>query len=167
MCMGRKQPVKQRVRIADRRRKLAELILQGVRGQKELANRLGVTDRTIRNDIAALEEEYNRLGADVVGRMRNHERAVSLMRLERAIQELEPDMTNPEKRIPAIRLLKELEERRAKLLGLDMPAKVAPTDPSGGREYTGIPPEVKRRILGHAQAQQANTVEHELIELER
>ncbi len=162
--MSRKQPVKQRVRIAERRRKLAELILQGVRNQKELAERLAVTDRTIRNDIVALEEEYNRIGAEVVGRLRHQERAVSLLRLERYVEKLEQDLDDPDKRIQAIRLLKELEERKAKLLGLDMPAKTAPTDPSGEREYTGIPEEAKRRIFGHARAMEAPTVEHKPTE---
>jgi hypothetical protein len=43
--------------------------------------------------------------------------------------------------------LKELEERRSKLLGLDMPTKHAATDPTGQQEYGKIPDEFKLRAL--------------------
>jgi hypothetical protein len=42
------------------------------------------------------------------------------------------------------------------MLGLDMPSKIAHTDPSGTKEYTGIPESFKERFLGH--------VEHEVVE---
>ena len=37
-------------------------------------------------------------------------------------------------------------ERRAKLLGLDAPTKIAPTDPSGEHEYSGIADDLQRRL---------------------
>jgi hypothetical protein len=41
-----------------------------------------------------------------------------------------------------------VEERRAKLLGLDAPAKVAPTDPSGEEQYEGLTDdELVRRLM--------------------
>ena len=39
--------------------------------------------------------------------------------------------------LPAIDRALRIMERRARLLGLDAPAKVAPTDPTGKREYQG------------------------------
>ncbi len=40
--------------------------------------------------------------------------------------------------VSAFRYLLRLMERRAKLLGLDAPTKIAPTDPSGEREYAEL-----------------------------
>lgn len=51
-----------------------------------------------------------------------------------------------------------MEERRAKLLRLDMPTKHAATDPSGRREYTGIPEEFKRRALASHKRQEEAAV---------
>ena len=65
---------------------------------------------------------------------------------EITIAQLQRTISNPRTRIQAIRL-EELDERRAKVLGLDMPTKHAATDPSGQREYTGIPDEFKRLAL--------------------
>ncbi len=75
----------------------------------------------------------------MIPKLHNREWMVSWERLEDAVQELQPMIRDPKTRIQAVRLLKEIEERRAKLLGLDMPIKTAPTDPTGQREYTGIP----------------------------
>jgi hypothetical protein len=145
--MAKKQPVHQRIKIADRRRKVGELILSGQRSASKIAEELGCSRRTVYNDMSALEEEWNRLGASIVGNMRDNQRAVNFLRLERAIGLIEPDLHDRERRIPAARLLKELIEREAKLCGLDMPTKAALTDPSGGREYTGIPESFKRRMI--------------------
>ena len=49
-----------------------------------------------------------------------------------------------------------VEERRAKLLGLDAPAKIAPTDPAGEREYAiGL----ERRLQGLTDGQAAAAIE--------
>lgn len=39
--------------------------------------------------------------------------------------------------LPSIDRLLRISERRAKLLGLDAPMRIAPTDPSGNREFAG------------------------------
>lgn len=148
--------VQDKARVAERRHRLAQLINEGVRPQRELAEILGVSDRTVRNDLVALDKEYTEMGASVVGKMRDRERTVSLMRLERYIQKLQSDIYDPDKNIQTIRLLKELEERRAKLLGLDAPTRIAPTDPTGEDEYSGIPEAAKRRMLGRF-AQESGT----------
>ena len=129
--------------IAKRRDELSRLVSAGVRRHRDLAERLGVSERTVRRDLEELERVYTERGADVIMDIQNRERMVSWQRLEDAIQELQPMIRNPKTPIQALRLLKELEERRAKLLGLDMPTKHAATDPSGEREYTGIPLEAK------------------------
>lgn len=38
----------------------------------------------------------------------------------------------------AIELSLKIQDRRAKLLGLDMPTKIAPTNPDGDQPYTGL-----------------------------
>lgn len=47
----------------------------------------------------------------------------------------------------AIEKALKVEERRAKLLGLDAPAKIAPTDPTGEDEYSGLSDEELTRRL--------------------
>jgi hypothetical protein len=63
---------------------------------------------------------------------------------------------NKRARIQALRLLTEIEERRSKLLGLDMPTKHASTDPTGQKEF-------KKRILEQRrrEAEKATIVDHE------
>jgi hypothetical protein len=79
----------------------------------------------------------------------------------------DPRSRTPERAYRGLRLLKELEERRAKLLGLDMPTKHASTDPTGQREYGGIPPELKRQLLMESrrkrEAEASPSVDHEPV----
>jgi AcrR family transcriptional regulator len=145
--MAKKQTKPQRIRIADRRRRVAELVLSGERSASKIAAEVGCSRRTVYNDFDHLEAEWNRLGASVVGKMRDAQRGVNFLRLERAIALIEPDLHDRERRIPAARLLKELIERQAKLCGLDMPTKSALTDPTGEREYAGIPESFKQRMI--------------------
>ena len=149
--------------IAKRRHELSQLISQGVRRHADLAQRLGVSERTVQRDLAELERIYTERGADQIVEIQNRERMVSWQRIEDAIQELQPMIQNPRTRIQALRLLKELEERRAKLLGLDMPTKHAATDPTGQREYRGVPEELRRRALERARARNAPAVDHEPV----
>ncbi len=135
--MSTKHTVK-KTEIARRRYDLTGLILEGVRDRSELARRLGVTERTVYRDLEALYGEWQNEGRSIIGNERDQERLISAMRLERVVRLIEPDLHDPERRITAGRLVKEVEERRSKLLGLDMPTKVAPTDPSGRDEYEGI-----------------------------
>lgn len=147
--------------IARRRFELSRLVSQGVRRHAELAERLGVSERTVRRDLEEMERDYSERGVDAMVAVQNRERMVSWQRLEDAVQELQPMIRDPKTRVQGIRLLKEIEERRAKLLGLDMPTKTAPTDPTGQREYTGIPPRAKARIFGTIRTADTPIVDHE------
>ena len=153
----------EKVEIAQRRHELSILISQGVRRHKDLAERLGVSERTVRNDLEALERELSETSAERIVAIQDRERMVSWATLEDAMAKLQPMIESPRTRIQAIRLLKELQERKSKLLGLDMPTKHAATDPSGKREYKGIPEDLKRRALERQRqrvAEEARTVPH-------
>jgi hypothetical protein len=153
-----------KAQVARRRHELSQLVSQGVRRHADLAERLGVSERTVHRDLAELERVYTERGADQMARIQNRERMVSWQRLEDAIQELQPMIRDPRRRIQALRLVKELEERRSKLLGLDMPTKHAATDPMGQREYTGIPNELRRELLQRSRQkkqEEALVVDHE------
>jgi hypothetical protein len=152
--------------VARRRHELSQLVSQGIRRHAELAERLGVSERTVQRDLAELERVYTERGANQMVEIQNRERMISWQRIEDAIQDLRPMIENQRTRIQALRLLKELEERRAKLLGLDMPTKHAATDPTGQREYTGIPNELRRDLLmASRQKRQEETVvvDHEPV----
>jgi hypothetical protein len=153
--------------VAHRRHELSQLVSQGIRRHADLAERLGVSERTVQRDLAELERVYTERGADQMAEIQDRERMISWQRIEDGIQALQPMIENPRTRIQALRLLKELEERRAKLLGLDMPTKHAATDPTGQRESGGIPVELKRELLLNArrmrEAEESPTVDHEPI----
>ena len=164
--MSKNQPtLTKKAEIAQRRHELSQLISQGIRRHSDLAERLGVSERTVQRDLAELERLYTERGADQIVEIQNRERMVSWQRIEDAIAQLQPMIENSRTRIQALRLLKELEERRSKLLGLDMPSKHAATDPTGQREYKGIPDELKRKILEASKRrnEEAPVVDHEPI----
>jgi DNA-binding transcriptional regulator YhcF (GntR family) len=151
--------------VAQRRHELSQLVSRGIRRHRDLAERLGVSERTVQRDLAELERAYTERGADQMVEIQNRERMISWQRIEDAIRDLQPMIENERTRIQALRLLKELEERRSKLLGLDMPTKHAATDPTGQTEYGGIPTALKRELLLAArrkrEAEEAPTIMHE------
>lgn len=62
-------------------------------------------------------------------------RALELARLDSALQAI---WSNVEAgHLGAIDRLIRISERRARLLGLDAPSRIAPTDPTGANEYNG------------------------------
>ena len=162
--MSKNEPTKiEKVEIAKRRHKLSQLISQGIRRHADLAERLGVSRHTVMRDLEALERELSKTSAERIVAVQDRERMVSWQRLEDYLQELRPMIENKRTRIQALRLAKEIEERRSKLLGLDMPTKHAATDPTGKREYKGIPEDLKRRALERQRqrvAEEARTVPH-------
>lgn len=149
-------------RIAERRYRVALCVRDGIRQQTKIAEIVGVSVPTVKSDLLALDEMWTMDGRSLVGQQRDRERAISSFRIEeyitRALKEVnDPD---PEIRIKALRLLKEFEEQRARLLGLNMPTKTALTDPSGEQEYRGIPDHIKQRFLDEAPI----TVEAEVVD---
>jgi hypothetical protein len=147
----------------DRRMAISELIRQGIRNQNEIVRRLAAdhgietSAPTVSRDLKAMEEVYKESARGAIEK----ERGIALMRCEgmiarlheklqrydRAIENEDAKAHELESDLPTIRLLKEWEERRSKLLGLDMPSKIAHTDPSGEEEYSGIPKSFKERFF--------------------
>ena len=103
--------------------------------------------------MLALEQDWQEFARDTVDR----ERGITLARLERYVTIVNGKLANArtvddegrvhDQTLPALRMAKELEETRARMLGLNMPSKIAHTDPSGKKEYTGIPDDFKRRYF--------------------
>lgn len=56
--------------------------------------------------------------------------------------------------VEAIREVRGLMERRAKMLGLDMPTKIAPTDPSGDKPASTMQPRLDFEKLNRAERAQ-------------
>lgn len=166
-----------------RRAKIADIQNRGVRRHGEIIRLLekehGIetSPATLTRDLKALDEDYRESAKSAIEK----ERGVSLMRAEAMIRRLNDKLERIdtarrraedgeegaknyeiESDLPTIRLLKEWEERRSKLLGLDMPTKIAQTDPTGEKEYTGgIPQSFKDRHLSPARDQEEIVVEAE------
>lgn len=149
--------------IAQRRTKIARYIEMGIRNQNQMKEMLAqsgydISAATISRDVKALQSEYHEASTALI----NHEKGVSLRRLERYVAKLQTKIQEGDVR--AIRLAKELEETRAKLLGLYMPAKIAHTNPEGDKEYTGIPEDLKRKMFERVAEEEAEIVDAEVIE---
>ena len=86
---------------------------------KSVANRLA---------LAALAELRVRTSTDI-----EHAVTLELARMNEALNVVMPAIRGGD--LAAVDRLCRLSERRSKLLGLDLPVKVAPTDPTGTREY--------------------------------
>ncbi len=133
--------------IIQRRNKIARYIEMGERNQQRIKENLArdgytVSSATITRDVQALQADY---AADSKAKIEN-EKGISLRRIERYIRNLQPKVQEGDTK--SIRLAKELEETRAKLLGLYMPAKIAHTNPEGDKEFSGIPDSFKQQYLG-------------------
>lgn len=105
----------------ERRRKVAALYLAHVT-QTEIATRLGLSQPTVSRDVEAIRREYRQAREELIDR-----EAAGLDAIERDCV-LQYQAT---KAVEWIRARLETKQRRAKLLGLDAPQKVAPTNPEG------------------------------------
>jgi hypothetical protein len=79
---------------------------------------------------AALQELQVRTTSDVEAAV-----CLELARLDTAIASVMPLVRSGD--MPAVDRMVRLSERRSRLLGLDMPAKIAPTTPDGRDEFGG------------------------------
>jgi hypothetical protein len=116
-----------KVRILDRRAKVWELVLAGVTGCRDITSALAkqgieTSKSTIDRDLHAAIAEYQAL----VAVQSAEAKAIELARLDRwtiaATRKMQAGS------VPAGFLLVKLQERRAKLLGLDAPTKLAGAD---------------------------------------
>lgn len=159
--------------IESRRTEVELLRIQGVTSTRAIARELAqkginVSHATVHGDIQAIDAQYREANRDAIERERGCAQARLDSLIARCMSKLKSmdearEQGVMEYELPdlqTIRLIKELEERKAKLLGLDRPSKIAHTDPSGEKEYTGIPESFKRRFLS------GNKEEEEVIDAE-
>jgi hypothetical protein len=155
--------------MTERRILVGQLIRDGYRSARPiaeaLADRYGIDAHftTIARDMQALEADFKEIAKDTI----DENRGVMVTRHEERIRVLsemleEPDLSIREK-LATIRLMNETDGKLRTLLGLDMPSKIAHTNPSGDKEYTGIPDEFKRKYLG-MQPEEETIEEAEVIE---
>lgn len=112
--------------VASRARAAVALRVAGA-SPDEIAETLGYTSgRTV---MGAIERE---LGNHVAEEDRRQQRQLASMRLEKLIASVWPKAMDPDssEHLPAVRAVKELIDRHAKLWGLDAPAEVIVTTPA-------------------------------------
>lgn len=97
----------------------------------QIGERLGVSTQAAHKMVVKHLEETRRLTAESAEQLRDME----LKRLDAMQAALWPDaMRGDEQKVDrVVRIM----ARRAKLLGLDAPDKIAPTDPTGKHEWSG------------------------------
>lgn len=102
----------------ERRSRVAQFRLGGVRNQRQIAKALGVSVATINRDFKALDAEWReRAAADIAV-----EKAIDLDRLDRLIMALWDKATKEGRWLATDRVLS-LMQHRAKLLGLEAPQR--------------------------------------------
>ncbi len=72
--------------VARRRHELSRLVSRSIRRHRDLAEALGVSERTVQRDLAELERVYKERGADQMVEIQNRERMISWQRIEDAIR---------------------------------------------------------------------------------
>jgi hypothetical protein len=130
-----------RLRIIDRRMKVWAAVLAGVVTSREIAALLrsqGVpaSKSTVENDLRA---ELARHQAEIAAKG-DEARQVELARLDRMHNALWASLGSDDRdlRIGAVKALARVQERRSRLLGLDAPTKIAPTNPAGDQPYQSM-----------------------------
>jgi hypothetical protein len=127
--------------LEERRAKVAEFMLARW-SYRRIAADLGVGYGTVERDAAAIKAEWRARRAEAIDELI----AGELARLDTAEAAIWGDVAGGS--FGAIDRLLSIQERRAKLLGLDAPTKVAPTSPDGSEPYSGVSiTELDREIL--------------------
>lgn len=169
-------------RALDHRRMLvAEYTQKGVRNHAEIARRLllehgiSVDRTTVSRDKKALEQVYREVAAAAI----ETERGITARRFEmlqernfKKLEEYDRKKAEAEANgeefeysdLPTIRMIKEIEESRRKMLGLDKPSKIAHTNPEGDEEYKGgIPKSFWDRLAPPDGGDEGEIVDAEII----
>jgi predicted transcriptional regulator len=116
-----------------RRKRVASLLLAGVRDQTRIAEQLGTSQPTVSRDIKAIEAEWAASAVQDIAAAKGHD----LERIERLIAALWGDAIKG-KWLATDRVLA-LMQHRAKLLGLEAPERLDLSGKVGiTREYTLI-----------------------------
>lgn len=101
--------------------------------------------KTVQTALQEIRDNYRETATEVMGVELARLDALTVMLWKKAAGG-EPAATD--------RILR-IMERRAKLLGLDAPTKIAPTDPTGESEYAGLSDDALRELAAKVAAQQA------------
>lgn len=118
------------VQRAERQAKCVQLRKAGFTYQ-EISSQVGITRSAAYKLVAAAMAEHKTTSAQETQELR----ALEAARLDHATRSIWTQVLNGNH--GAIDRLLRIMERRAKLLGLDMPTKVSPTSPDGENEYGG------------------------------
>lgn len=111
-----------------RRTRIAEMLAERL-SYSEMAKRLGVGKSTITRDVRAMLDEWRESRVEDV----ETQVVVELHTLAKLQQGIAYEANGGD--LPSIDRVLKIMERRAKLLGLDSPTKIAPTDPTGVTPY--------------------------------
>ena len=111
--------------IIERRRRVADLRLSGVRKQQEVADRLGVSIATINRDFAVLDDEWRARAASDI----DLEKSIDLDRIDQMIMALWPAASSG--LTAAVDRVLSLINMRAKILGTEAPKRNEITGDAG------------------------------------
>jgi len=160
---------------------IAEMYLGGAL-QTEIAEKLGITQARVSQELKVIQKEWERRYAGTIHQLKMRELtkidALELMYLDQFEKSINLSrVTREEKRgnkesytkerveeneLGDPRYLQGIQwciEQRCKLLGLNAPVKVAPTDPTGEKEYGALTDnELARRLLAVIAAGKADGV---------
>ena len=119
-----------RVKAAERALEVVELRKRG-KSYAEIRRETGYSKTRISQILNAHVDDYAQRHKDELDELRNLENA----RLDAYLMKVHDKAMDGD--LFAIDRALKIMDRRAKLLGLDAPSKIAPTDPSGEGEYQG------------------------------
>ncbi len=103
-----------------------------------VAGKLGVDEKTVRNDLKRIQQLWReRVGQDIE---QQKERSVAVYRQvqSEAWESLENAKDTSMVKPTYLNAIKNAEDSITKILGLEKPTKIALTDPSGEKEYSGL-----------------------------
>lgn len=126
--MSRSRTSAQRITQAERMTQVVTLRKAGF-SYRQIGAQLRIGNATVKRDLDKALMEYGAITDEEVRRWRELENA----RIEQALSAIWRAVVAGN--VGAIDRLVKLQDRRAKLLGLDAPSKLAPTTPDGTKPY--------------------------------
>jgi len=115
----------------ERRKQVAANVKAGL-NYREIAAALNVSLGTVSNDMKVILRRWRKESVSLA----NDHITLELKRLDHAINAIWDDVLKGNRR--AVEVMLKIQERRAKYLPLEVPRKIAPTDPTGEHEYTEL-----------------------------
>lgn len=111
---------------------------------REIGERMGTSEATAFRHVKAILDRTKAEADEVVAQSRQ----LSLERLDRMIEKLTPLLDDEKRACRAAETIAKLEERRAKLLGLDAPAKNEHSGPDGAPIPVDARTDLVERLAG-------------------